>query len=68
MRDCRGNEENWAGAVRTGDFLNWNGKPDLERWVGNWFEGGKSLICKRVRGGSFYLIGIKRNRFLIFEN
>ena len=24
MRDCRGNEENWAGAVRTGDFLNWN--------------------------------------------
>ena len=36
--------------------------------MGNWFEGGKSLICKRVLGGSFYLIGIQRNRFLIFEN
>ena len=31
MRDCRGNEENWAGAVRTGYFLNWNGNHDLER-------------------------------------
>ena len=39
MRDCRGNEENWAGAVRTGDFLNWNGKPDLSD------EGTRGTSC-----------------------
>ena len=55
MRDCRGNEENWAGAVRTGDFLNWNEKPDLERWAGNWFEGGKSEIFFNERVWGFFL-------------
>lgn len=58
MRDCRGNEENWAGAVRTGYFLNWNGKPDLERWVGNWFEGGKSEIFFSERVWGFFLFVI----------
>ena len=56
MRDCRGNEENWAGAVRTGDFLNWNGKPDLERWVGNLFEGGKSEIFLASACGDFFCL------------
>ena len=58
MRDCRGNEENWAGAVRTGDFLNWNGKPDLERLVGNWFEGRKSEIFFNERVCGFFLFVI----------
>ena len=51
MRDCRGNEENYGC-----NFLNWNGKPDLERWVGNWFEGGKSEIFLASACGDFFCL------------
>ena len=54
MRDCRGNEENWAGAVRTDDFLNWNAKPDLERCAGTGFEwSNRRFDSERVEGFFF---------------